>query len=121
MDPNAAPATSRFTVTIVIVFIGAFALLSLASVDVLIATHAKLAEVAIVAGGMTTSLGALVGLLISTKVANPIPVKDLAAMPPVPAPAVTTTTTTETAVHPPADVTTDVTTTKDDEPLDEGA
>ena len=99
MDPNAPPATSRFTVQLVVVFLGLYMLATLTAVTTLILHGTPTAQIALVASGGTTALGALAMVLSSTRVANPIPAKEVAALPPVPPPAVTTTTTTE--VHAP--------------------
>lgn len=112
MDPNAAPATSRGTVNMVVTYIGTVILLCVGGIIGLAAAHIALPPTLDRATFFFG--GSLVTLLVSTKSANPIPPKEIAAMPPVPPPAVTTTTTTE--VHAP-----DATVTVDNEQLDPGA
>lgn len=59
--------TDRITVVAVVVFLGAFALLGLASTTWLIDHSRDASNIAIVAGLTGTSLGALATLLASTK------------------------------------------------------
>lgn len=112
MDPNTAPATSRFTVQLVISFIGASLMTCLVGTIILAATHIDPPGLLADVGKM--ALGGIIGVLATTRVGNPIPAKEVAVLPPVVPPAVTTTTTTE--VHAP-----DSTVTVDGEQLDPDA
>lgn len=74
-------ATSKTTINLVVIFLGVFSLLALAAVTFLIDAGQAADKVAIIVGPMGVALGAVAGVLASTKSAVEVPAPPAAVAP----------------------------------------